>query len=307
VAIDGSVTAHRDCTGCPTPSAPSANVLDSAHSGGSKPAREVPPISPRENYGLSWYDLCPDGNVRAGAAYPGTGSVTRGTGPCTGDVLGSAVVSAYRGWRKVSDSASQGAGWRYEGSGTCTVVDSGPFCGDKGVFYVHRGSVTIGGSPGTSTAPWQASILTEASPNTPDEPHCPHTAGDIDITGSPRMRYPCPAANPTCDPDPTKPQPVPVLLVAGRDLRLSGNPGEGEINYEGALAAHEQFSFGGRPNIKGAVITEDACQTSGSLIDNSRGVDADSSRLTGSVTIVYDGGLQLPFGRSLRMNSWAEL
>jgi hypothetical protein len=121
-----------------------------------------------------------------------------------------------------------------------------------------------------------------------DEPgHCPHIGGDISVVGNPTMLY--------------HDNMIPLLLVAGRDLEVHGNPGAGQTNYDGILAAHEQFEVGGNPRINGAIIANDYCDTVGSPVDEPR------VELGGNAHITYDGGIEVPLGRTIRTTHWYEL
>jgi hypothetical protein len=122
-------------------------------------AREdVPPIDPRDVYhsqsGLwtaSWYDLCPDGTVRA----PNTASNAT---PCTGTTLSATLP--FRGWTK------SGTTWDVDDNGTAY----------PGVYYVYQGSVHFGNSQ-TATITGATTIITESSTNR----QCPRT-GPADVT-----------------------------------------------------------------------------------------------------------------------------
>jgi hypothetical protein len=251
----------------------SPTIGDLANTGAGKPAVEVPDITPRDYYDLSEYDLCADGNVRAGPAYGGPEAPNPSLIPCAGTILADANSHEYRGWKKSGDDGSAGAKWNYGGNSTY-----------DGVYYVYLGSVYISGNPGSSGNPWEATIITEASA-TGAEPHCPHTGGDINVSGNPTLRYHDSAQ--------------PLQFMAGRDLDVSGNPGTGDITFEGILAAHEQFDINGNPRVTGAFIAEDVCDTAGSPVD--------VSRVTGNPEITYNGDLEFPGGDSIRSTLWLEL
>ncbi|MCI0412485.1 hypothetical protein L0222_06735 [bacterium] len=84
------------------------------------------------------------------------------------------------------------------------------------------------------------------------------------------------------------------LMVAGRDIELSGTPGEGDIcpltcddlpanlaGYAGIVLAHEQISLTGNVSVNGVIKAEDAAQCA-NLVSGA-GIQA-----TGSVEVYYD-------------------
>jgi hypothetical protein len=163
--------------------------------------------------------------------------------------------------------------WEYTGVGN-----------DPGVFYVYQKSVSIQGNPGSSSSPWRATIITEASVSGPETNHCPHGTADIDMGGGGYM-VPADGA-------------APMLLVSGRDISIHGTQ---NANYNGAFAAHEQISLSGNPHIVGAVISNDYCDSADSLV-HANGIDA-----SGNVSVHYDGGLDVPIGKTLTVTRWFEL
>jgi cytoskeletal protein CcmA (bactofilin family) len=242
-----------------------------------QPEREVPLVDPRENYPMSEYDLCPNGDVRTGPSYSvGDGKFPNTSGvPCGGDWLANASTVEYKAWdMMLGTDPSKGARWRFDGP-----------TGHDGVYYIYRGSAEVSGAPGTPAAPWSVTIFAEATPASGGErDHCPHIGGDIDVGGQPTIRRHDKAQ--------------PLQFIAGRDLKVAGNPG---TTYEGVLAAHEQFSVSGHPTIRGVVIANDYCDTTGSPVGISL-VD-----ITGSAHITYDGGLEVPLGRQIRTTHWNEI
>ena len=234
------------------------------------PLVPIPNINPRENYALSQFDLCPGAITKAGPSYPDVNGTTPPNAnpnatPCGGDLL--TTGTEFRGW------THSGSEWAYTGS---TAFD--------GVYYVYAGNVRIAGSPGEVGAPWNVTILAEGVATGPEPIHCPHTNGDIIVSGSPKMRRHDGGS--------------PLLLVAGRDLKVAGTPGS---EYHGVLAAHEQAQVGGNANIIGVLVSNSNCDTDASPIQET-GVETD-----GNPTITYDGGLDIPFGQTIRITRWLEL
>jgi hypothetical protein len=260
----GSVSASGTCSGCTD-----SGIGDPANSGGGRPEQKVPDLDPRSAYAHSEYDLCPDGTVRPGPAYFGAGANTTGI-PCGSPTVLASSGSEYRNWKMAGTDASQGAKWDYSGD---TAYD--------GVYYMYRGSAKISGNPGTEANPWDVTILAEATHAAGPEPNCPHTGGDIEISGNPSIR---PHVRAT-----------PLALVAGRDLKVSGNP-DGVL--EGVYAAHEQFDVSGNPDLKGAVLSTSGCNTAGSPVP--------ASTISGNPTIQFDE-LELPVSDLVRTTLWLEV
>lgn len=263
-----SASGDWDATGNPT-------FGDTENSGGGRPPREIPIIDPRENYFMSQYDLCPDGSVRTGPAYTGPEPPNGGATPCTGTFLADADGTEYRGFKMTGTDASAGTKWDYGGNQ-----------GYDGVYYIYQGSVTVGGNPGDPGNPWEVTMFAEASAAGSEPNHCPHTGGDIQVSGNPLLR-----AHTTA---------YPLHLIAGRDLEVAGNPSAGETNYEGALAAHEQFNVSGNPRINGAILANDYCDSPSSPVAEPE------IEVSGNAHITYNGA-EIPLGRVIRITHWLEI
>lgn len=257
---------------------PSGEVpdCDPADSGGGAPSTTIPDVHPRDNYYMSEYDLCPDGKVRAGPSYSAGGATPNSTTtPCQGGQLATATSNAYRGWKMTgTDSGNKAALWDY-------VTDSAY----DGVYYIYQGSGKLGSNPGSPSNPMRVTLLAESSPYPGSEPHCPHVGGDIEISGNPYFQYHDKAH--------------PLLLVAGRDLKLNGNPEAGAFDYQGVMMAHEQIQISGNPVVTGAFIADDACDSSNSPIH--------FNELNGNPTITYNGDFEIPVGEGIRVTHWLEL
>jgi len=155
-----------------------------------------------------------------------------------------------------SDSSVKTAaslGWSYSG-GLWSFNDNSNPPLYNGSYYAMSGcNVKIVGSPGSTTTPWQVTIISE---------------GYIDVSGSPNM----------------VPYTDNVAFIAGGDLQLSGSASN---PFTGVYAAHEQIKLTGTPVINGVVIAEDigdACSlvSTGSTFDISMG---------GNIAITYNGGM----------------
>jgi hypothetical protein len=247
------------------------DVGDWANTGGGKPPIEVPSIDPRGNYSMSEYDLCPDGRVRTGPSYSAGSEAPNATGiPCQGTQLAIATGSDYRGWKRSGTDSSQGAKWDYSGN-----------TANSGVYYVYQGSAKISGNPGSATNPWRLSVMAEATLGS----GCSRIGGDIEVSGNPYILYHDKAQ--------------PIVFLAGRDLKVSGNPAAGAHTYEGFLGAAEQFDISGNPGIGGTIVSENVCQTSGSIVPG-------SSTISGNPGVTYSG-LEVPLGNNIRTTLWLEI
>jgi hypothetical protein len=266
--IEGSATSVDDYTVSGTPI-----IGDEGNSGGGRPPLFVPLVDPRQNYEMSEYDLCPDGNVRTGPAYPGPEAPNMTDTPCQGTLLADADSITYRGWKKTGDDVSKGAKWDYSGN---TAYD--------GVYYIYLGSATIGGNAGDLAAPWRMTLMAEASAVGAEPGHCPHTGGDIEVAGNIHVQY--------------HDKGSPLLFVAGRDLKISGNPDQ---SHEGFMAAHEQFNISGNPTLNTALIANDKCDSPSSA------VAAADHEISGNPLITYNGDFEAPLGLNIRITLWLEL
>lgn len=126
-----------------------------------------------------------------------------------------------------------------------------------GTYYVE-GNTKISGSPGTSTEPWNVTIICTDS---------------IEISGTPQMQ-----------PDVTD-----LLLVAGGDIKITGNPDQ---LYEGAILTHEQIHISGNVSLNGGIVVEDATDIHNVVTEDENGID---STITGNVDITYDSILSPSF------------
>lgn len=242
---------------------------DPVQTGGGKPERHMPALNVRDFYDYSQYDLCPDGTVREGPAL--TSALTPSATPCEGTILDTATSNSYRGWKMSGSGGVDGAKWDYNGN---DIYD--------GVYYVYQGSAKATGSPGSASNPWNVTIIAE-----PTIVGCPSAGGDITFSGSPILHYHSTAQ--------------PALLIAGRDLDISGTS-QSVPGYEGVLVAGEQLKINGDPDIYGAFLAYDICDTSGSAVHGE-----DSVTITGNATIDYNGDFVLPINTEIRITNWLEL
>ncbi|HUR17407.1 MAG TPA: hypothetical protein VMZ51_00535 [Acidimicrobiales bacterium] len=234
---------------------------------GSQPRQTVPPVEPRTVYN----DLSGSPNY-SGSWYDlcGDGTVkSPGSTPCTGSLL--ATPSGSETFR----------GWSLGGSGSQRTWSTSSNIAYDGVYYVYQAHVKVTGSPGSTGVPWSTTIITEK--NNGGSP-CQQSYGDISMGGGA-------VARPFIDG---------LLLLAGRDLEIGGTPSQ---NLTGGIGVQEQFSIGGNGTINGSVIAEDRCDTVFSPSDSPVHVN----RIDGSITVTYNGGLEIPLFKQIRTTAWLEL
>ena len=157
---------------------------------------------------------------------------------------GGTVVSAPSGW------SCSGGTWKVAGSSAA-----------NGVFFAE-GRVDVSGNPGSSSSPWQATIVARDS---------------VKITGNPYMT-----------PFSTSSESLQnVQILTGNDLEISGNPSV--IGTGGGIFAHQQVKLSGNPYIKGFVMAGDGHPTwaGDPFTEGPPGVTMDE--VSGNPTIIYDG------------------
>lgn len=130
----------------------------------------------------------------------------------------------------VSVTGSGSGGWRYNG-GVYTTSGSGP----AGGIVCADDDVDLGMGLGSPGSPLPISVLSAAS---------------IDVGGNPYI---------------TGVHPEGILLMAGGDIRISGNPTGSNANYEGLIYADAQCRLTGTPIINGMFVCRDAPNPAGSL------------------------------------------
>jgi hypothetical protein len=162
-------------------------------------------------------------------------------------------------------------GWTLRG-------DTWEFAGNNafdGVFFAHEGNIKVSGSPGSAGTPWTVTLMASGS-----GPEGDVATGDITISGSAVMA----------------PMITDLALLARRDLDLTGTPGQG---LNGLVAAHEQVRAAGHVSIVGSIVAEDAGDSPGSPVH--------ANGVAGTVSLVYDGGIEVPIGSVIRTTLWLEL
>jgi hypothetical protein len=208
-------------------------------SGGGTPLETIPTIDPRAIYTNAdvnadpnnvnnWYDLCPDGTVKAKAAStPCTGATLAGTGLTT-------VAPGYRGWT-------------YSKSGNLVTWNMGIADSQfSGVYYVYQGDAFVNGGTTGQNLPWNASVLAEPLVNGApgSSATCNKLGGNINwhntdinsfLTGT--------------------------VLIAGADLNIQASS---NTLQRGLFAASDQvyMDASSATTVTGAVIASDICPDS---------------------------------------------
>jgi len=121
-----------------------------------------------------------------------------------------------------------------------------------GTYYLE-GDAVVSGNPGTTTTQWTSTIITTES---------------IEISGEIII------GNHLTD----------VLLVAGLDIKIGGNPLQ---RFSGIITAHEQIDVSGNPAINGYFYGEDAA-SSGHLVTE--------NKISGNLDITYNCEFYPPEG-----------
>ena len=268
----GSVEGYLSASGSYTVSG-AYTIGDPGNSGGGKPVKTIPVLSPREDYFMSEYDLCPSAQVRTGPSYSGPEPRNASGVPCQGTLLGMGTSTGFRGWAHRGISASAGNLWEYNSP---TAFD--------GVYYVYQGSATIKSSTGTEDFPWSVTVFAEATAAGSEPNHCPHVGGDIIVERDPWVR--------------AHDKGFPILFAAGRDVIVATNSLEDEFNLEGVIAAHEQFEVRGMTGIEGSLLSNGYCSSPGSPVP--------ANLISGDATISTEDETDIPFGQKIRITHWSE-
>lgn len=277
--VSGTITASGAVNGLSP-----AMVGDIANSGGGFPNVFVPEVEPLELFELAEYVYCPDsatypqGFVMAGPEYAGGPEPVPGPNdlPCTtGTVIWDFDTDGdtYRGFKGGSVDSKLAKTWDYSGN---TRFD--------GTYFFHEGSVKISGNPGEGTNPWEVTLLVSA---TIGQNECDGgldiLGGDIEISGNVSAV--------------AHEKGTPLVFVARRDLKISGNPLQSVL---GVLMAHEQIDISGNPNLTGVILSNDDC-------DSATLSNIHDQSIRGNATVIYDGGLSVPLGDTIRITHWNEL
>ncbi|MBI2369224.1 MAG: hypothetical protein HYV08_03135 [Deltaproteobacteria bacterium] len=195
LSVSGNATIAVNATASGTYSS-SGNPSIGGTAAGSQPTMYIPPIIPSSYQQYATYELRSDGLVYCGQA-----------GAAEGCTPGALIVGGLTEW---SYNAGQGL-WSQSGN-TAT----------NGALYV-QGNVSVSGSPGSSSTPWQLTII---------------ATGSVTMSGNPSIQS----------------YTQNLLFIAGTDIAISGS--FTQYGSEAVIAAHEEVRISGTPTIKGTILAE---------------------------------------------------
>lgn len=239
-------------------------------------------------YDGDWFDLCSDGTVQVPTfteGPPASGPPT----PCSA-LSGNRILydandpnqpSRYRGWTWSSAQSTWSAG----GGGNNNVAS--PLA--DGIYYVHHANADISGSV---DADMRLTVVVDAhgvnDPSTGTDTTCTggwagNESGSLSITGVGGGSFRSFLND--------------LLFLTDRDVQTSGNMQGTTLG--GVMAAHEQLGIGGTPNVEGAVVAEDACDTHRSPVH--------ANTVSGNFTLTYTGTGSVPLSAIVRITAWNEL
>ncbi len=140
-------------------------------------------------------------------------------------------------------------------------------------FYYVEGNLIINGDMGSSNNPQVISIVTEGYLEISGNPYIkPYYDTQVNTVGE--LGAASTDARNSIDPDLTYNEVLAldavflsdeVLLLAGGDLNIQGDPSSNNYNFNGVMAAHDQFTISGNPRLNGGIIAENAKYTSSSF------------------------------------------
>jgi cytoskeletal protein CcmA (bactofilin family) len=147
---------------------------------------------------------------------------------------------------------------------------SGNVAPPAGMLYIE-GDAHVSGNPGSVPNPWRTTLV---------------ATGNINLSGNPII------ADHKNLSDPIGVQNL--LFVAGGDIKISGNATQ---TFEGIIAARGHIRVSGNPSLNGCIIAE-----------NATGTQDQENRVSGNMTITYNGGMASPFiSNTVRILSWRQV
>jgi cytoskeletal protein CcmA (bactofilin family) len=237
LSVSGNPLISGNATAGGTYSASGNPVVVGTKAGGQPPVT-IPTINPADFFGARDFRLAADGKV-----YNASGVMQAMSG------------GQWNGWDYSSGK------WSLSGNSTI-----------NGTLYIE-GDVVVSGNPGSTTAPWIATLI---------------ATGSIEVTGNPNIRPPT-----ASDPGALfRSSTENLLFVAGKDLKINGNP---QQSFQGILAAHEQVSVSGNARLTGFIIAEDAANA---------GTQVTADAISGNMQLTYNGALGNPFPGDVQIMTW---
>ena len=151
----------------------------------------------------------------------------------------------------LSDGATY-RGWKYDNSSTDKWTFSGNTAYD-GTYY-FEGNVKVSGNPGSSSTPWNVTII---------------ATKDIEMSGNPDVTV----------------HSIDTFLASGDDIKINGNL---TMHEAGAIAMREHFEISGNPTILGYIYAQNGDDVGGGDLSISE------NKISGNPTITYNCGLGPP-------------
>lgn len=227
--VDGSATASGNYT-------VSGNPNLGPGSGGNTPTQTVPPIVPSDFLAAAKTALAANQVFQ----FMANGQVLDGN-----DTLLTTLSSGqeYRNW-----NYSPGNPVNFSLSGNT---------GLPGVYY-FEGNATVSGNPGSSSTPWQATLL---------------ATRNITVSGNPQMQALL----------------TDTLFVAGMNINISGNP---SLGFNGLVAAQNAITISGSASFHGLILAGNATSLTADAISGNPTITGNcnlSTPLIGKLKIVTFG------------------
>lgn len=274
--VQGDFTASGTFTG--------SAITTGGSSAGGEQTQPVPPLRARDFYNRSatynvdpggqsvaWYDLCPDGVIRA-----------PGATPCTGTQI----------WPAAGDTSTSFRGWRFS-SGTWEAKKV-----EAGIFYVYRADAAVNGSAGTTQR--AVTILVES-----DDTSAATAAasGSLELEGNPWLGSALPDILFVADRD--------IKMkgtTAGGAENCDPDPGPCDTQgYAGFIFAREQIDVAGTVELSGAMIAEDAEDLHGLVQRSDPSMDGAGMGINGTMVLNFDDNLKLDLRGKITVEYWNEL
>lgn len=242
--VQGDLTATGAISGSAT--------TEGGTSTGGEQEQPVPPIRARDFYSrdftynadpggqtVVWYDLCPDGTVRA-----------RSTTPCSGTQI----------WPSSTDTSTRFRGWAYR-SGTNTWEAKKV---EAGVFYVYRADASVNGSAGTTERAVSILVETDSTSATTAS-----KSGSLEMAGNPSLVSALPDTLFILDRD------IRLRGTAGGGQRTCDPAVDtcDEQRYTGFISATEQLAVSGTVTLVGSMLAQDVEDLHGLVTRSTAGIN----------------------------------
>lgn len=168
------------------------------------------------------------------------------------------------------DDGGEFLGWKWSRRPGSTEYEWRAQSVGSGVFYVHHGNATINGTRGTGALP--LTIITSGDPTDGG------VSGHFESNGSVAMEAAL----------------VNSAIIVDRDMQQQGS-----LTVTGFVGIHEQVRVEGTVHLTGSMVSEDLEDQPYSRLR--------SNLIRGTMSITYDGGLDVPLKGIIRITHWNEL